>query len=64
MAVACCEKLTADERIEHSNLQIAASSMILIWSFSDPINPQASEDGLIDSLFATQKKIYEKCARR
>ena len=40
MGVACSERLTADERIEHSNLQMAASSMILIWSFADPINPQ------------------------
>ena len=45
--MACCEKLTADERIEHSNLQTATSSMILIWSFADPINPQVICSGRI-----------------
>ena len=40
MGVACCERYTFDERIDHANRLLMNPSLILIWSFTDPIHPQ------------------------
>uniref|UniRef100_H2Y8V0 WD repeat domain 63 n=1 Tax=Ciona savignyi TaxID=51511 RepID=H2Y8V0_CIOSA len=45
MAVACCERLTFDERIDCANKLLMTPSLILIWSFSDPIHPQLLLEG-------------------
>jgi hypothetical protein len=39
IAVSCVKRLTFDERIDHRT-DNTTKSMILIWSFSDPIHPQ------------------------
>jgi len=40
VAVSVAEKLTFDERIDHAAKVIMTPSLILIWSFTDPIHPQ------------------------
>ena len=40
VAVAVAEKLTFDERIDNAAKIIMTPSLILIWSFTDPIHPQ------------------------
>ncbi|XP_052258483.1 dynein axonemal intermediate chain 3-like isoform X6 [Dreissena polymorpha] len=40
VAVSVAEKLTFDERIDNASKVIMTPSLILIWSFTDPINPQ------------------------
>jgi len=40
VAVSCCERLSTYERIEQANRLIMTPSLILIWSFIDPIHPQ------------------------
>ncbi|XP_078488528.1 dynein axonemal intermediate chain 3 [Ciona intestinalis] len=45
MAVACCERLTFDERIDNANKLLMSPSLILIWSFADPIHPQLLLEG-------------------
>jgi len=40
IAVACCERLTAYERIDKATVLGMRPSLILIWSFVDPIHPQ------------------------
>ncbi|PIK53480.1 WD repeat-containing protein 63 [Apostichopus japonicus] len=40
IAVSCAEKMTYDERVDNSSRIIMTQSLILIWSFSDPIHPQ------------------------
>ena len=40
VAVAVAEKLTFDERIDSAAKIIMTPSLILIWSFTDPIHPQ------------------------
>lgn len=42
VAVAIAEKLTFDERIDNAAKVIMTPSLILIWSFTDPIHPQVS----------------------
>ncbi|KAL5022553.1 hypothetical protein ScPMuIL_001708 [Solemya velum] len=40
VAVAVAEKLAFDDRIDHGAKVIMTPSLILIWSFTDPIHPQ------------------------
>ena len=40
VAVSVAEKLTFDERIDNAAKIIMTPSLILIWSFTDPIHPQ------------------------
>ena len=40
VAVAVGEKVTFDERIDNAHRIIMTPSLILIWSFTDPIHPQ------------------------
>ncbi|XP_071953082.1 dynein axonemal intermediate chain 3-like [Antedon mediterranea] len=40
IAVACAERMLFDERIDNASKVLMAPSLILIWSFSDPIHPQ------------------------
>ncbi|EDV22170.1 uncharacterized protein TRIADDRAFT_29120 [Trichoplax adhaerens] len=40
VAVSCAEKLSYYERIEQFSRCLMTSSLILIWSFADPIHPQ------------------------
>ena len=40
VAVSVAERLTYDERIDHAARVIMTPSLILIWSFADPIHPQ------------------------
>lgn len=40
VAVSVAEKLTFDERIDNAAKVIMTPSLILIWSFTDPIHPQ------------------------
>ena len=40
IAVSCAENMTFDERIDNSSKIIMRPSLILIWSFADPIHPQ------------------------
>ncbi|XP_048256413.1 dynein axonemal intermediate chain 3-like isoform X4 [Haliotis rufescens] len=40
VAVAVAERLTFDERIDNAAKVIMTPSLILIWSFTDPIHPQ------------------------
>eukprot|EP00118_Oscarella_pearsei_P015193 m.135700 g.135700 ORF g.135700 m.135700 type:complete len:900 (+) comp38161_c0_seq11:190-2889(+) len=40
VAVSCVERLKLDERIDKSSSLLLTPSLILIWSFSDPIHPQ------------------------
>lgn len=42
VATAVAEKLTYDERIDQAAKIIMTPSLILIWSFTDPIHPQVS----------------------
>ena len=40
VAVSVGEKLSFDERIDYAHRVIMTPSLILIWSFTDPIHPQ------------------------
>lgn len=40
VAVSVAEKMTFDERIDSAAKVIMTPSLILIWSFTDPIHPQ------------------------
>ncbi|XP_030851872.1 WD repeat-containing protein 63 isoform X1 [Strongylocentrotus purpuratus] len=40
IAVSCAERMTFDDRVEHSSKIIMNPSLILLWSFTDPIHPQ------------------------
>ena len=40
VAVSIAERLTFDERIDQAAKVIMTPSLILIWSFTDPIHPQ------------------------
>ena len=40
VAVSIAERLTFDERIDNAAKVIMTPSLILAWSFTDPINPQ------------------------
>ena len=40
VAVSCAERLSFDERINQSSYLITQPSLVLIWSFTDPIHPQ------------------------
>ena len=40
VAVAVAEKIGFDDRVDHSHRIVMTPSLILIWSFSDPIHPQ------------------------
>jgi len=40
VAVSVAEKLKFDERIDQAAKVIMTPSLILIWSFTDPIHPQ------------------------
>ena len=42
VAVAVAEKYLLDERIDHAAHIIMTPSLVLIWSFADPIHPQVS----------------------
>lgn len=44
MAVACAERLTFNERVDQAMNLLMSPSLILIWSFSDPIHPQVSNN--------------------
>nr|XP_039270172.1 dynein intermediate chain 3, axonemal-like [Styela clava] len=40
MAVSCAERLSFQERVDQATQLLMTPSLILIWSFSDPIHPQ------------------------
>ncbi|CAB3993991.1 WD repeat-containing 63-like, partial [Paramuricea clavata] len=40
IAVSCAELMSFDERVDNASRIIMTPSLILIWSFSDPIHPQ------------------------
>jgi hypothetical protein len=40
IAVSCAEQTSFDERVDNASRIIMTPSLILIWSFSDPIHPQ------------------------
>ncbi|KAJ3141403.1 WD repeat-containing protein 63 [Physocladia obscura] len=40
VAVSCIQRCTFDERVEHGFIVRSKQSLILIWSFHDPIHPQ------------------------
>ncbi|XP_066297797.1 dynein axonemal intermediate chain 3-like [Branchiostoma lanceolatum] len=40
IAVACSERLTFDQRVDNASKTLMTPSLILIWSFTDPIHPQ------------------------
>ncbi len=40
VAVAIAEQLSYDDRIDHAARVIMTPSLVLIWSFTDPIHPQ------------------------
>ena len=40
IAVACGESYSADERVELATRLTSSRSLILLWSFTDPIHPQ------------------------
>ena len=40
VAVSIAERLSFDERIDQAAKVIMTPSLILIWSFTDPIHPQ------------------------
>ena len=42
VATSVAEKLSYDERIDQAAKVIMTPSLILIWSFADPIHPQVS----------------------
>ena len=46
VAVSVSERLTFDERIDQAAKVIMTPSLILIWSFTDPIHPQVSQISL------------------
>ena len=39
IAVSCGEGLSFDDRVDHFSRILMTSSLVLIWSFSDPIHP-------------------------
>ena len=40
IAVSCSERMSFDERVDNASRIIMTPSLILIWSFVDPIHPQ------------------------
>ncbi|XP_077981205.1 dynein axonemal intermediate chain 3-like [Glandiceps talaboti] len=40
IAVACAERLAFDERVDNASKVLMTPSLILVWSFTDPIHPQ------------------------
>lgn len=40
VAVSAAESMSFDDRIDHAARVIMTPSLILIWSFTDPIHPQ------------------------
>ena len=42
IAVSCCERLTSYDRIDQANRLLMTPSLILVWSFVDPIHPQVT----------------------
>ncbi|XP_071799358.1 dynein axonemal intermediate chain 3-like isoform X2 [Asterias amurensis] len=40
VAVACSERMTFDDRVDNASRIIMSPSLILLWSFTDPIHPQ------------------------
>lgn len=40
VAVSCTERIAFDERVERGLLLRSRRSLILVWSFHDPIHPQ------------------------
>ncbi|XP_002740173.1 dynein axonemal intermediate chain 3-like [Saccoglossus kowalevskii] len=40
IAVSCAERLSFDERVDNSSKVLMTPSLILVWSFTDPIHPQ------------------------
>ncbi|XP_070562697.1 dynein axonemal intermediate chain 3-like isoform X2 [Ptychodera flava] len=40
IAVSCAERLSFDERTENASKVLMTPSLILVWSFTDPIHPQ------------------------
>ncbi|CAK8676252.1 unnamed protein product [Clavelina lepadiformis] len=45
MAVACCERYSFDDRIDNASKLLMNASLVLIWSFADPIHPQLLLEG-------------------
>ncbi|XP_038048584.1 dynein intermediate chain 3, axonemal-like isoform X2 [Patiria miniata] len=40
IAVSCAERMSFDDRVDHGSKIIMNPSLILLWSFTDPIHPQ------------------------
>lgn len=57
VAVSVAEKLSFDDRIDNAAKVIMTPSLILIWSFTDPIHPQ-----VIISLVRTVRRSCGKKA--
>lgn len=61
VAVSIAERLTFDERIDQAAKVIMTPSLILIWSFTDPIHPQVmySQTKVITTLHSPQMPTGE-----
>jgi len=49
VAVSVGERLSFDDRIDNAHKIIMTPSLILIWSFSDPIHPQVTSSSVFHS---------------
>ena len=59
VAVSVGEKLSFDNRLDHANQIIMTPSLILIWSFADPIHPQVrATNELMQEGLTGQKSHY------
>jgi len=47
VAVSVGERLSFDDRVDNAHRIIMTPSLILIWSFSDPIHPQVSVNAIL-----------------
>jgi len=58
VAVSVAEKMTFDERIDSAAKVIMTPSLILIWSFTDPIHPQVGRNNIMLEILNTIKPHF------
>ena len=52
------EKMTFDERIDSAAKVIMTPSLILIWSFTDPIHPQVTSNTVLLKIMQRKKVLF------
>ena len=58
VAVSVAEKMTFDERIDSAAKVIMTPSLILIWSFTDPIHPQVTSNTVLLKIMKRKQFLF------